>query len=146
MAEQKQLGGQGALSINLVSPAGPIANTRVGGIRAPGEAGEFEVLPGHVPFLTKLHAGVLAFDEAGRKRVFAVGPGILEVGADGAVEVLVEQAVASEKVDVEKARAEIDATQPTLKDWKEELNAEYRSLKARYDGARAQVDARRATP
>lgn len=139
---ERQLPGAGGLEIHVVTPSGPITEERTDAVTAPGELGEFEVYPGHVPFLTKLHAGVLVLGDRGRT-IYAVGPGVLEVEPSGAVRILVEQAVTGSDVDVEEARAEIDATQPALKDWKEEQNAEYRNLKARLDWAQAQLDARR---
>jgi F-type H+-transporting ATPase subunit epsilon len=141
VAETRELSGDG-LQVMMVSPTGPITEGPIDGVTAPGELGEFEVLPGHVPFLTKLHAGVLVLCDKAR-RIFAIGQGVLEVEPSGVVRILVEQAVPGKEVDVEAARSEIDATQPTLKDWKDEQNAEYRNLKARLDWAQAQLDARR---
>lgn len=129
------------LRVSMVTPRGPVAAQDTDAVTAPGQLGEFEVLPGHVPFLTQLHPGVLVLGERER-RVFAVSSGFLEVEPDGTVLVLVEQAVAAGDVDLEQARAQVSELGPKLKDWKGAVDAEFKNLKARHDWAQAQVDAR----
>ncbi|HEU5054925.1 MAG TPA: ATP synthase F1 subunit epsilon [Kofleriaceae bacterium] len=130
-----------ALTVSVVTPRGPIAAEQTDAVTAPGELGEFEVLPGHVPFLTQLHPGVLVLGERER-HIFAVASGFLEVEPDGTVLVLVEQAVAAGEVDLEQAKAQLSELAPKLKDWKGAIDAEFKNLKARHDWAQAQVDAR----
>jgi F-type H+-transporting ATPase subunit epsilon len=129
------------LRVSMVTPRGPVAGQDTDAVTAPGQLGEFEVLPGHVPFLTQLHPGVLVLGERER-RVFAVSTGFLEVEPDGTVLVLVEQAVAAGDVDLEQAKAQVSELGPKLKDWKGAVDAEFKNLKARHDWAQAQVDAR----
>jgi F-type H+-transporting ATPase subunit epsilon len=130
-----------ALKVSVVTPRGPVTTEDTDAVTAPGELGEFEVLPGHVPFLTQLHPGVLVLGERER-HIFAVASGFLEVEADGTVLVLVEQAVAAVAVDLEQAKAQLSELAPKLKDWKGAIDAEFKNLKARHDWALAQVDAR----
>ena len=132
---------EGKLRVNLVTPQGPIAQESTDAVLAPGRLGQFEILEGHVPFLSELHAGVVTFGEATEKRYFAVGPGFLEVEPSGEVQVLCEQAVAVENIDKEAAENELAENEPQLNDWKGALDAEYRNLKARVDWAQAQLDA-----
>ena len=131
----------GALRVSVVTPRGPVADEETDGVTAPGQLGEFEVLPGHVPFLTQLHPGVLVLGDKQARQVFAVSSGFLEVEPDGEVQVLVEQAVAAEKVDAAAARKIVDELGPKIKDWKEALDADWKNLKARLDWAQAQLDA-----
>jgi F-type H+-transporting ATPase subunit epsilon len=130
-----------ALKVSVVTPRGPVTTEDTDAVTAPGQLGEFEVLPGHVPFLTQLHPGVLVLGERER-HIFAVSSGFLEVEADGTVLVLVEQAVAAGAVDLEQAKALLSELAPKLKDWKGAIDAEFKNLKARHDWALAQVDAR----
>ncbi len=130
-----------ALKVSVVTPRGPVTSEDTDAVTAPGQLGEFEVLPGHVPFLTQLHPGVLVLGERER-HIFAVSSGFLEVEADGTVLVLVEQAVAAGAVDLEQAKAQLSELAPKLKDWKGAIDAEFKNLKARHDWALAQVDAR----
>ena len=129
------------LAVSVVTPRGPITTEDTDAVTAPGELGELEVLPGHVPFLTELHPGVLVLGERER-HVFAVSTGFLEVEPDGTVLVLVEQAVAASEVDLDQAKAQVAELAPKLKDWKGAVDAEFKNLKARHDWAQAQVDAR----
>ena len=107
---------------------------------APGRLGQFEILEGHVPFLSELHAGVVVMGEAMEKKYFAVGPGFLEVEPNGEVQILCEQAAATSDIDLEAAREELTETEGKVSTWKGTLDAEYRTLKARQDWAQAQVD------
>ena len=133
----------GALRVALVTPRGPVVLAQeTDGVTAPGQLGEFEVLPGHVPFLTQLHPGVLILGDKQERHVFAVSTGFLEVEPDGDVQVLVEQAVSAADIDTAAAKAVVDELGPRIKDWKEALDADYKNVKARLDWAQAQLDAR----
>ena len=129
------------LRVELVTPLGAIANLETDAVTAPGELGEFEIFAGHVPFLTQLHAGVLTLGETRTKQHFAVGPGFLEVTADGLIRILVERAVASDEVDKALAKDELKDAEPKLDAWKGDLGAEYKTLKAAHDWAVAQIEA-----
>ncbi|HEY3352526.1 MAG TPA: ATP synthase F1 subunit epsilon [Polyangia bacterium] len=107
-----EIASAGHLRLSIVTPTGAIAKTEVTEIVAPGVLGEFGVLPGHLPFLSAMGAGVLTFVEDGHTRVLAVGPGYVEVGAGDEVVVLTETALAPDAIDVEAAgRDEREATQ-----------------------------------
>ena len=54
-------------------------NAEVDEVTAPGVAGEFGVLPGHVPFLSALKPGVFVYRTKEGARYLAVGDGVLEV-------------------------------------------------------------------
>jgi len=128
------------LKVNLVTPLGPVAQTDTDAVLAPGRLGQFEILEGHVPFLSELHAGVVTLGEATEKHHFAVGPGFLEVEPNGEVQVLCQQACPVDDIDLEAARAEVSETEAKVNDWKGAQGAEYRTLKARLDWAQAQID------
>ena len=147
MAQSQRSGGAGhvpagALRVAVVTPRGPVIDQQTDGVTAPGQLGEFEVLPGHVPFLTQLHPGVLILGDKQPHQVFAVSSGFLEVEPGGEVQVLVEQAVAAGDVDAAAAKAAVDELAPKLKEWKGALDGDYKNLKARHDWAQAQLDAR----
>ena len=75
------------LKVNLVTPRGVVAHTDADSVQAPGELGEFELLPGHIPLLTALKPGVLTIGTKARAR-YAVGGGYLRVDPNGEVEIL----------------------------------------------------------
>ena len=116
-AETPQLTGESGLAIHMVTPKGPVAETRTDAITAPGELGEFEVLYGHVPFLTGLHPGVLTLGERMEKSHYAVSVGYLRVNEQGGVEVLVEQAIPAKEVDAKAAEADLKEVEVELKQW-----------------------------
>lgn len=128
------------ITINLVTPQGPVAQEESDAVTAPGRLGQFEILKGHVPFLSELHPGVVVIGEASKKSYFAVGPGFLEVEPSGEVQILCEQARAVKDIDLEAANAEVEETESKVSGWKGPLDAEYRTLKARLDWAQAQID------
>lgn len=131
----------GALRVAVVTPRGPVVDEETDGVTAPGALGQFEVLPGHVPFLAQLQPGILILGDKQTQRVFAVASGFLEVEPDGEVQVLVEQAIPAGKVDAAAAKKVVDELGPKIKEWKEALDADWKNLKARLDWAQAQLDA-----
>jgi F-type H+-transporting ATPase subunit epsilon len=142
MADDKQKT-DGQLTVNVVTPTGPITvGASTNAVTAPGELGEFEVLPGHIPFLTSLHPGVMSLGEGKNAHIYAVSRGYVRVSMDGEVEVLVERAVAAGKVDTEQAKADLGAAQKELVDWKDKpQDANWRNIKDRHDWAQARLDA-----
>ncbi len=145
MAEPKQLHGLASkLDVNLVTPRGVVAHQDADGLTAPGEEGEFELLPGHVPLLAALRPGVLVIGERTRAR-YAVSSGYLRVDPAGAVEVLVEQAVLGSEVDVEAARADLKSAEADLAKWGDkEMDGDYKNLRQRADWAQARIAAHAA--
>ena len=129
------------LAVNLVTPKGVVAHTDADSVQAPGELGEFELLPGHVPMLTALKPGVLTIGTKARAR-YAVSSGYLRVDPTGAVEILVEQAQPAKDVDQEAARNELKAAEAELAKWGDKAqDGEYVNLSQRAGWARARLDA-----
>lgn len=129
------------LGVNLVTPRGVVAHTDADSVQAPGELGEFELLPGHVPLLTALRPGVLTIGSKTRAR-YAVAAGYLRVDPSGAVEILVEQAVQAKDVDVETAKKELASAEAELAKWGDRpLDGDYVSLRQRAGWAQARLDA-----
>ena len=132
------------LGLNLVTPKGVVAHQDTDSVRAPGELGEFELLPGHVPMLTALKAGVLTI---GTKRTrYAVSSGYLRVDPNGVVEILVEQAVPVKDIDVETARKELASAESEIAKWGDKpQDGDFVNLRQRAAWARARIDAAAST-
>jgi F-type H+-transporting ATPase subunit epsilon len=127
------------LAVNLVTPKGVVALTETDSVQAPGEEGAFELLPGHVPLLVALKPGVLT---VGKKQRFAVSNGYLRVDPANAVEILVEQALASKDVDVELAKRDLTAADADLAKWGDKpMDGDYQALVHRQGWAQARIDA-----
>jgi F-type H+-transporting ATPase subunit epsilon len=129
------------LGVNLVTPRGVVAHTDTDSVQAPGELGEFELLPGHVPMLTALRSGVLTIGSKTPAR-YAVSSGYLRIDPQGAVEILVEQAVPAKDVDATAAQSDLKAAEAELAKWGDKpQDGDYRNLVARAGWARARIDA-----
>jgi ATP synthase F1 epsilon subunit len=130
-----------SLGINLVTPRGVVAHTDADSVQAPGELGEFELLPGHVPMLTALRPGVLTIGTKARQR-YAVSSGYLRVDPSGAVEILVEQAMPTVEIDAEAAKKDLAAAEAELAKWGDRpLDGDYVNMQHRAGWARARLDA-----
>jgi len=142
VAEVKQLTGLAtSLDVNLVTPKGVVAHQASDGLTAPGELGEFELLPGHVPLLAALKPGVLTIGEKTRTR-YAVSSGYLRVDPTGAIEVLVEQAVLGGDIDVEKAKADLKDAEVELAKWGDKpTDGDWKVAVHRVQWAQARLDA-----
>jgi F-type H+-transporting ATPase subunit epsilon len=140
------------LSVN--TPRGSLVDTEVDEVTAPGELGEFGVLPGHVPLMSALKPGVVWYKGKDRSGVIAVGPGFLQVaqlgqGGDdhhgGAgrdrVLVLVDQALTAKDVDTARAEKELAAADKELAAWHGELDGAHQALVERRGWAQARLDA-----
>jgi F-type H+-transporting ATPase subunit epsilon len=129
------------LGVNLVTPKGVVTQSETDSVQAPGELGEFELLPGHVPMLTALRPGVLTIGTKSRTR-YAVGPGYLRIDPTGSVEILVEQAMPATEIDVDTARKDLQTAEAELAKWGDKAqDGDYRSLVDKSGWARARIDA-----
>ncbi len=129
------------LGVNLVTPKGVVAHTDTDSLQAPGELGEFELLPGHVPMLTALKPGVLTIGTKARAR-YAVSSGYLRIDPQGAVEILVEQAMPAGEIDSAAAQADLKAAEAELAKWGDKpADGDYVNLQHRAGWARARIDA-----
>lgn len=129
------------LGVNLVTPRGVVVHTDADSVQAPGELGEFELLPGHVPMLAALKPGVLTIGAKARQR-FAVSSGYLRVDQGGAVEILVELAMPTVEIDAEAAKKDLAAAEAELAKWGDRpLDGDYVSMQHRAGWARARLDA-----
>jgi ATP synthase F1 epsilon subunit len=129
------------LGVNLVTPRGVVAHTNADSVQAPGELGEFELLPGHVPMLTALKPGVLTIGTKARAR-YAVSSGYLRVDPSGAVEILVEQALPTTDIDAEAAKKDLAVAETEIAKWGDRpLDGDYVNMQQRAGWARARLDA-----
>ncbi len=129
------------LGVNLVTPRGVVAHTDADSVQAPGELGEFELLPGHVPLLTALRPGVLTIGTKARAR-YAVSSGYLRVDPSGAVEILVEQALPAKEIDADAAKKELASAEAAIAKWGDRPHdGDYETLQQQAGWAKARLDA-----
>jgi F-type H+-transporting ATPase subunit epsilon len=143
----------------VTTPRGALVDTDVDEVTAPGELGEFGMLPGHVPLMSALKPGVLWYKAKEHSGVIAVGQGFLQVaplpraaddhtgiGLDRVL-VLVDQALGARDVDRAAAEKELAAAERELAAWSGELDGAHQTLIVRRGWAQARLDAaERAAP
>jgi F-type H+-transporting ATPase subunit epsilon len=86
----------------LATPNRLVVSEDVEEVVAPGLQGYFGVLPGHVPFLTSLQSGEVAYRIGRTEQYLAVSGGFAEVQGDR-VTILAERAERPEEIDRERA-------------------------------------------
>jgi F-type H+-transporting ATPase subunit epsilon len=116
------------MRLSVTTPRGALVETDVEEVTAPGELGEFGVLPGHVPLMSALKPGVLWYKTKEHSGVVAIGQGFLQVaplpladdhqGSAGRdrVLVLVDQALTAGDVDTASAVVGRDRRRPPRAD------------------------------
>ena len=91
-------------------------------VQAPGVEGNFQILAGHIPFLTALDVGEIRIREASdTSQLMATSGGVFEVLRTG-VTVLVETAEWASEIDVPRAENALDRAQTQLKENAPDLN------------------------
>ncbi len=102
------------LELEIVTPRGRALRTTVDEVTAPSVGGEFGVLPGHVPLLAALRAGIVTYRRGTDSKRCAVGAGFVEVGNDRVV-LLTDEYVEREQVDPVVANTELTEVQSELR-------------------------------
>lgn len=99
------------MQLEIVTPDRRVVVGETADVVIPGVEGEFEVLPGHAPFLTVLGTGILSFTHKGKETRLMVSGGYVEVDGD-VVTLMAESAALAEEVVREEAnKALYDAEQ-----------------------------------
>ena len=100
--------------VEIRTPEQLIYEGDVTSIRAPGVEGNFEILAGHLPFLTALDIGEIRIRESESPQLMAISGGVFEVLRTGVVTALVETAEWASEIDVERAEHARDRAQAEL--------------------------------
>lgn len=101
------------LHLEIRTPEQLIYEGNVTSVKAPGEMGSFEILAGHLPFLTVLETGEIRVREADTPQSIATSGGVFEVLRTG-VTVLADTAEWAYEIDVERAEAARQRAQELL--------------------------------
>lgn len=125
------------LALHVVTPEGKTLDQEVDEVSLPGLLGEFGVLPGHVPMLSAVKAGVLRYRKGQDRGVLAVGPGFAEVDGQNQVVALVQRALPQAKLSSEAAEKLLADASEKLKGDKGDRGA----AEADRDFALAQLEA-----
>ena len=127
------------LRLKIITPDRLVFDGEVSELVAPGQMGEFGVLPGHVPFLSVLFPGRIRFktEESGETTLIIHG-GLADV-KDDTVSVLTDQSEDPEEVDVVAAKKDAEIFQRELDELQDAEASEREELDKRLRIARARV-------
>ena len=120
--------------LEIASPYRQVLNIEVDEVIAPGEEGQFGVLPGHTPFLATISVGQLIYRQGSQLKYVAVSHGYAEVEYHRVI-VLLDAAELPDEIDLdraEKARLRAEGRLAELnqedRDYYEELAALDRAI------------------
>lgn len=100
--------------LEIRTPEQLIYEGDVTSINAPGVEGNFQILAGHIPFLTALEVGEIRIRESSETpQLMATSGGVFEVLRTG-VTVLVETAEWASEIDVERAENALERAETQL--------------------------------
>ena len=112
------------LYLEIRTPEQLIYEGEVTSVKAPGELGSFEVLAGHLPFLTVLDIGEIRIRESDTPQFIATSGGVFEVLRTG-VTVLADTAEWAYEIDVERAEAARQRAQELLASHDPNINRQH---------------------
>lgn len=90
------------IRLEIASPYRQVLNVEVDEVIAPGEEGQFGVLPGHTPFLATVCVGQLIYRQGSQLKYVAVSHGYAEVEYHRVI-VLLDAAELPQDIDLERA-------------------------------------------
>ncbi|HEX5660998.1 MAG TPA: ATP synthase F1 subunit epsilon [Polyangiales bacterium] len=129
------------LHLDVATPDGLALQTEAESVAAPSIAGEFGVLPGHLPLLAATKAGLLKYKVGGKDEVAAVGPGFVEALPDKVL-LLTDAFLKPSQIDRAKAESELASAEKALAEYKGAIDsADGEELVRAVEWARARVDA-----
>ena len=106
--------------LEIVTPEKKVLSERVDIVVAPGELGEFGVLPGHIPFLCKLKIGELRYRVGETARHIAIMGGYAEV-LNNTVTILATAAEPATEIDVVRAKAARERAERRISEAKDRM-------------------------
>ena len=116
------------IKLSIVTPDGAKLTEAVDELTAPSIAGEFGVLPGHVPLLAAVKPGVVAWKAKGGGGTCAIGWGFIEVSNDAAT-VLTDKFATPDAIDPVVVRAALkDVDEKIAKFVGDPTSSEFREL------------------
>jgi F-type H+-transporting ATPase subunit epsilon len=103
------------IRLRVVTPSRLLLDEEVDEVTAPGELGEFGVLPNHIAFLTTLVPGEMSYKQGATKHTLAVSGGYAEV-LDNVMTVLAPAAEYSAEIDPSRAQRAKERAEKQLVD------------------------------
>ena len=111
------------LTLDILTPHRRVLSAETPWVTVPGSEGELGILPEHIPLVTTVDSGILAYEREGQRRRAAVHYGYAQVQGD-TVTVLAEMVELAEEVDLERARNAAQRAREMLRQLSAEKEAE----------------------
>ena len=128
-----------SLTLEVATPLGMALHLETESVQVPSVAGEFGVLPGHLPLLAALKPGILTYRKDNQMQRAAVGGGFVEATGTH-VRLITEFFVRQGDVDLEAAQRDLQAASQRLRETKATIeDVEYREAQRDYDWAQARL-------
>jgi len=107
------------VTVEVVTPTRMVVRDEVEEVIAPGAEGYFGVLGGHLPFMSTLKSGELAYRKNGTWRYLAMSWGYAEVLPQTVI-ILAEAAEKAEEIDVPRSQRARDRALERMARWGDE--------------------------
>ena len=91
------------VSVNIVTPDGPVYDSEVDMIIANTASGEIGILPGHIPMVAPLRIGAVKLKKDGKSQYVSVSGGFVEVRPEK-VTILAQSAEVADTIDLARAK------------------------------------------
>lgn len=127
------------LTLEVATPRGLALSTTCAGVAAPSVEGEFGALPGHIPLLAAVRAGVLRYHIGEQEHRVAVGPGFIEAEPDRVL-LLTDAFARPSEVDAQQVRDELRRAEARLDAFpRAHVGTAYEEIQRDIDWARARL-------
>jgi len=128
------------LTLEVATPVGLALQTECESIAAPSVQGEFGVLPGHLPLLAALRAGIVKYRVDGEDMLAAVGPGFVEAGPEEIL-LLTDVFALPEDVNADAVREELEEAEARLEELEgAHVGHDYEEIARDIEWANARLD------
>ena len=123
------------IKLEVVTPEMAVVDEEAKIVVAPGNLGEFGVLPGHTTFLTTLKPGALRYTDAGGAERFVFVSGGFAEALPDKVTVLAESAERRRDIDLERAKAAMERAEKRLAAERKKESVDFTRAKAALERA-----------
>lgn len=90
------------IHIEIIQPTGKKCDMKIDSVILPGIDGDFEVLRGHTPFITKLRPGTIELRDGKNETSFAIHNGFVTI-ENNSIIVITETIESKDEIDIKRA-------------------------------------------
>ncbi|MCB5249726.1 MAG: F0F1 ATP synthase subunit epsilon [Candidatus Cloacimonadales bacterium] len=126
------------IHIELIMPEGKKIDEMVDSINVPGVDGDFEILPDHTPFITKIRPGTLCLNTNNKTTKYAIHDGFITVDKDKVI-IISEIAESEKEIDLNRAKLSKERAEKRIFNSKDE-DIDYRRAEVSLHKAVARIN------